>query len=433
MNSKSQQVKDLIAKANAMKNKTSVQPVAVQELKIIPTLEVKEEVAALPPALPSSGLFLDKSEVLTKDSILATLAPDAKKYESLQLTAEETGKVRTFLGRMKTGASAAVPMICRGSACSYKEKCVDEDTEVLMVGNTTKKIKDIKVGDKIYSFNMESSLERDTVTKVKYMGLKPCVTIETKNGNKLTVTVDHKFRIYDSEADKIMWGQLDLVLSDTSRYGILSLEPDAELNSIPCGDLFLDSILTVKEEKGKHVYDIQVQNNSCFIADNLAVHNCEFYQMDKIKVGENCLLEENLIEYWTAKYIDEFDIDLNSITELHTISRLVEITVKEMRLNMYLAIKEQDLLQDFVTSVDEAGNEIINKGVSSVHTMRENLDARKFKIFESLNATREKKAKLQLGVIQAAGGESAGLASMRNTLETLAKEIRVSKEMKNVN
>jgi hypothetical protein len=144
--------------------------------------------------------------------------------------------------------------------------------------------------------------------------------------------------------------------------------------------------------------------------------------MDKIKVGENCLLEENLIEYWTAKYIDEFDIDLNSITELHTISRLVEITIKEMRLNMYLAIKEQDLLQDFVTSVDENGNEIVNKGISSVHTMRENLDARKFKIFESLNATREKKAKLQLGALQTVG-ESVGLSHIKNQIESLKKSI----------
>lgn len=422
MNTKEQQLAEFKARHKKLQQKAE----EVQEVKeiapvaqVIPTVAVEE---TLPPALPSSGLFLDRNELLTKDSILKNLAPEAKKYESLELTSEETSKIKTFLGRMKTGASAAVPMICRGSSCSYKEKCLEENTLVL-TATGTKKIKQLVEGDKIYSFNDEHLLEKDIVSAVKYSGTKECITIETENGNRITSTLDHRFKIYDTEKENYKWEQLGTIIENSGTYLLLSIEPDESLNSESVGDFFLDPIKNIGKLEEKHVYDISVRNNNNFIANNLAVHNCEFYQMDKIRVGEDCLLEENLIDFWTSKYIDEFEIDLNSITELHTISRLVEITIKEMRLNMYLSIKEQDLLQDFVTSVDEAGNEIVNKGVSSVHTMREQLDARKFKIFESLNATREKKAKLQLGAMQTVQ-ESQGLASMRTLLENLAKQVK---------
>lgn len=416
-------VEEMLAKAKALQNEPPkvevVETVTESNISsnLIPTVIIEED-KTLPPALPSSGLFLDKTEVISRDSILNSLAPDKSRYEGLQFTAEEATRAKKFLGKMTTGASAAVPMVCRGSACSYNEKCVHEDTLVLTVKGLVK-IKDIEVGAKIYSSHDELKIEKSTVLRVINSGTKECVTIRTYNNNSLTVTLDHHFRVVDKGV--IKWLPLNKILEDLS-ISLISSEPSLDLESEAIGDFFEDYIIDVSEPFEASVYDLTVSTNSNFIANNLLIHNCDFYQMNKVEVGETCLLEENLIEYWTAKYFDEFDIDMNSITELHTVSRLVEITIKEMRMNLYTSIHEQDLMQDFITGVDEAGNQIMNKGISTAHSIREQLDARKFKILESLNATRERKAKLQLGAASLVA-EQAGYSKLRNTVEQFAQQL----------
>lgn len=423
-------VEEMLAKAKELQKETSKVEVIeeVEEIRsttLIPTITVEVEKEEYLPALPSSGLFLDKSEVISRDSILNSLAPDKSKYEALSFTPEEAEKAKRFLGKMTTGASAAVPMVCRGSACSYSEKCVHEDTLVLAVRGLVK-IKDIKEGEKIYTSSDSLNIEKSTVLRVLNSGTKECVTIRTFNNNILTVTLDHHFRV--SINSIIKWMTLEEILR-TPEVKLLSVEPSSDLSSESIVDFFEDFIIEVSKPFESQVYDLTVKTNSNFIANNLLVHNCDFYQMDKVEVGETCLLEENLIEYWTAKYFDEFDIDMNSITELHTVSRLVEITIKEMRMNLYTSIHEQDLMQDFITSVDEAGNEIVNKGVSTAHTIREQLCARKFKILESLNATREKKAKLQLGAASLVS-EQSGYSKLRNTVEQLANQLAIANAKK---
>lgn len=404
-------------------------PKPIQEL--IPSITIEEKQELNLPALPSGGLFLDKSEVMTKDAILKRFAPDKEKYEALNISQEDKAIISRSLGRMTTGASAAVPMICRGEGCSYHVKCVSSRTEVLTTkGN--KQIVYLVEGETIYSANDESKLEKDTVLKIIPNGIKICVEIRLSDDSTLISTLDHRYRVYTLETEKVSWMKLEDILKSKEKYNLLSTEPSSDDSSISFGDFYLVDIIEVSEPFEDEVYDLTIALNSNFIANNILVHNCDFYKLGKIVIGEDCLLEENLIEYWTTKYIDEFDIDLNSITELHTISRLVEITVKEMRMNLYSSIHEPDLMQDFITSVDEQGNEIVNKGVSTAHTIREQLDVRKLKILESLNATRERKAKLQLGAASIVS-EQTSYTNLRNTIETLAAKIAESSGGKIVN
>ena len=180
-------------------------------------------------------------------------------------------------------------------------------------------------------------------------------------------------------------------------------------------------------KKIEKTYDITVNNNHNFFANNIAVHNCHYYEIGAHEVGENCLVEEQLIEYWTNKYLDELQIDYNSISEMHFLSRLVEITIMDLRMTNYISINDQDLMMDFVSSIDPNGSAITNKGTSVAFEIKERLEKQKIKILESLNSTRDKKAKLMLQVKEVDNSHSQ--KSLLEKLDKLTERLTVVKDV----
>lgn len=112
-------------------------------------------------------------------------------------------------------------------------------------------------------------------------------------------------------------------------------------------------------------------------------------------LGERCPIEVGLIEAWAQDFIIDLKIDPNSITEIHALSRILEITVLEYRLTTFLSLYDQDLTIDTITSVTPEGEPIYNKAPSIAFEQRERLSREKIKHLETLNATRERKQKLQ--------------------------------------
>ena len=188
------------------------------------------------------------------------------------------------------------------------------------------------------------------------------------------------------------------------------------IDSLDFGDMFEDTIKSIEPYKASKDYDISVENNSNFIANNIAVHNCPYFKEDLHELGEDCLVEEQLVQYWTQKYIDELEIDYNSISEMMLVSRLVEIDILDLRMTNYLAINDQALMMEFIASVDPQGNVLSNKGVSVALEVKEKLERQKLKILETLNNTREKKAKL---IIET--GSAVNKENSKNLLNKLDK------------
>ena len=161
--------------------------------------------------------------------------------------------------------------------------------------------------------------------------------------------------------------------------------------------MFEDIIVSIEYIGVDTVYDIRVAQNNTFIANGIASHNCPYFQIDPDAViGKDCLPEVQLIEYWTAKYMDELQIDGNSISEMHSVSRLVEITIMDVRMTNYLSINDQHLMMEYITAVGPEGGAISNLGPSVAFDIKERLEKQKLKILESLNQTRDKKAKIYL-------------------------------------
>ena len=136
-------------------------------------------------------------------------------------------------------------------------RCVDEDTLVTMFNGNQKRIKDVCVGDRVVSYNENGFSEVCDVNNVFDNGEKECVEISLKHGNSIVCTADHKVLTQDGYKTA---GSLrcDDFLMTPSR--IDGLNPIKVVGIHPVGI--------------RHVYDIEVDKNHNYIANNLIVHNC---------------------------------------------------------------------------------------------------------------------------------------------------------------
>ena len=347
-------------------------------------LVLSEETTYIP------SLSLDPDKPITRDYMLSNVEVKERRFKNGSL--DSLNKAKRKVGRLTTGASAAVPLVCQGTKCPFKARCVQEDTLVFTPRGYIK-IKDLIPNQIIYSFNDQGCLEKDKVTNIIYSGKKEVYSIETKYGFKIEVTSDHPL-LSLTENGRKDFISLDEGLAKGSVVFIIDEDLSVNINTLDFGDLFEDEIIGISYERVDNVYDITVEENSTFIANGIAIHNCPYFQEDLHEVGEDCLVEEQLVQYWTQKYTDELDLDYNSISEMHMVSSLVEIDIMDLRMTNYLAINDQALMMEFIASVDPAGNILSNKGASVALDIKERLQRQKLKILETLNNTREKKSKL---------------------------------------
>ena len=415
-----------------LKRARTIEQMKEEIVEDIPEILIKEEE---PPQLPSlyepvTSLSLVEDVEETKDSIIARFSIDPDDYSSVRLNKESQTRVKKALGRMTTGASASVPIICRGSDCSYSERCLDGDSLVLMSNLKKKKIRELVIGDRVYSANKEYRLESQTVKDISVNKAKVKYKITTKSGLEIKATANHPFATFKDE--EVLWKTLSdgLIVGDT----LLVIEDFREgaVHTDSIGDFLVDTITTIEYDSIGDVYDITVSNNHNFIAQDILSHNCPFYQENAAPVGNPCLVEVTIAEYWTKKYMEDLNIDPNSITEVHTVSRLVEISILENRLTQYMSIHQPDLTMDVVTAVGDDGDPIYNKASSIAFEQRERLDRSKLKILESLAATREKKMKIQISA-QNTTNATSSLASVKNSLEALAEDLKRMNGIKTVN
>jgi hypothetical protein len=400
----------------------------------IPVKQLEEEVQPVP-TLPqeykgSSFLSIAKNNrTNTVQDIVAKFAIQEEVAEQIQVTEEQGKRINKALGRMVTGVAAAVPLICRGDGCSYKESCVTGDTLVLTV-NGHKRIDTLEKGQSIFSYNLETKfLEKDTVLAFTPTGIKPIYEVRTKQGNVIKVTSNHQFLTVNSKGE-FEWQSLDTGLGVSSTLVVEDMTityDDDYLETF--GDCFEDHIISIVYLGEEEVFDITVQNNQNFVANNIVIHNCPIFKENAHPLGERCPVEISLIEIWAQEYIEDLNIDPNSIIELQTLSRLLEISILERRLTEYMSIHDPDLTADFITSVDQEGNAISNKGPSIAFEQREKLDRAKMKHLESLNATRERKLKVQQQMQQEAKTDT-GIQDVRRDVSEVVRLLKKEKEAK---
>lgn len=393
------------------KNKISVEEV----------IEEKEVVNTLPTTYISANqLKLSAKELTHKVSYLDRLRQDDDRYEKLQIAEEKAKKIRRGLTRLTTGTAAVVPLKCNGPECSFKATCLVGDTEVLLKGGKRRFIKNMQINDIIYSFNITNQqLQVDRVTNVKNMGLKAVYKITTQYGNTIEATNDHPF-LSENEEGRLFWNTIDAGLTPGSTVLVEDFDQRYAEDIYSIGDAYRDKVVSIEYAGLKEVFDITVEGNHNFVANNFIVHNCPYYLEGVAPVGLACLVELQLIEYWMEKYQNEFNIDDNSITDMHMISRLCEYDIYDMRVTRYLAEHDQTLLVDFISSYSEDGDPISNKATSAAFEVKERIDRLRSKTLKELMATREAKAKILTTV--ANNTSNMNLAQMKQKFDELVKE-----------
>ena len=196
--------------------------------------------------------------------------------------------------------------------------CLHGDSLVSMSDGSYKKIKDIKIGDKVVSYNeTKRSLPINKVTNVWNQGIKPVYRVTLENGDYLDCTRDHPIlshfksgkenkllncpsyeTTYKSLEDGLDVGMDVYTVNKSERWGKFSntdvakllsriSELDLSKRSLKRGSFNTSTrtkIVSI-EYIGEHTtYDIEVENRHNFVANNIIVHNCSA-QSKVIRVG----------------------------------------------------------------------------------------------------------------------------------------------------
>ena len=164
----------------------------------------------------------------------------------------------------------------------------------------------------------------------------------------------------------------------------------------------------------------------CPLADR-----CIFQQMGRAPRGRSCLYEEQLLQYWRIRYIEDYNVDPNDFTEVGMVSELAEIELYLWRLNLQLGRPgEAMLVTDQLVGITPAGKKIYEKKLSPFFEAKEKLLTRKSKLVKLLVGDRQEKYKKQAALRTREDTDPASLnVEMRKMLEGLVlkyKELQTS-------
>ena len=160
----------------------------------------------------------------------------------------------------------------------HLRKCIAEGSLITMSDGTLKPIEDVRVGDKVISFDGQV-FSGKTVTAAWDNGIKDVVEVTLEDGTSLRCTPDHRLLTQDG------WKESSKLSSDDWVYTSNNISADiAENLSQYClspytyevlhGDFVCVPVKSIKKVGKSKVYDLTVEDNHNFIANNIVCHNC---------------------------------------------------------------------------------------------------------------------------------------------------------------
>lgn len=144
----------------------------------------------------------------------------------------------------------------------YRQLCLKYNTNILMK-NGYKQIKDVVVGDEIYSYNIATnSLDVDKVKNIKCNGIKDIYKIEAYDV-KLYATSNHPILVRQIDGKILYKNVINLAINSDE---LIYIGKD-DIKYIMINDVTIDS--------AEEVWDLEVEStNHNFVAENVVVHNC---------------------------------------------------------------------------------------------------------------------------------------------------------------
>lgn len=187
----------------------------------------------------------------------------------------------TFKG-VTAGASGAKGTRGKGADLLYVDECFPAKTKIRLPDGSSKNIEDVKVGDRILSFNEQTGKLVPRLVKVSVCtGKKEIFTYTTVSGRKVTCTADHP--VYTREGWSKACEATSLATIDTRS-----------------GSYFFESIVKSEYKGTEPVYNLEVKGTHTFIANGFIVHNCDFLRVKDMNSILGILLDSQDTELWVS-------------------------------------------------------------------------------------------------------------------------------------
>lgn len=123
---------------------------------------------------------------------------------------------------------------------------------------------------------------------------------------------------------------------------------------------------------------------------------CPLHKSQKYPIGQPCLFETRLIQTLTMKYVEEFEVDPESISEMTLVNTLVECDIIDLRANIGLSgARNQEDGTLLLATISESDSGV-HKEEINIHPLldaKDRASAKKIKILDSFVATRREKYK----------------------------------------
>lgn len=196
---------------------------------------------------------------------------------------------------------------------------------------------------------------------------------------------------------------------------VASLRADQKENAIKWD--FIQSVESVGESE---VWDIETKKNHNFVAEGIIVHNCFF--------------EKELLDFQRRRYIEEYDVDIDSPTEMGMINHLAELDLYEMRATLVLAHGDDkgeglDLLKQQVTGMSMIGEEIKTMVTHPAFELKEKIHRMRAEVLKSMVGTRREKYKQAVALKkQEHKDPSTRIADLREAIKDLESNTVIDAE-----
>lgn len=154
-------------------------------------------------------------------------------------------------------------------------------------------------------------------------------------------------------------------------------------------------------------------------------------------LGRSCIYETRLIQTWTANYVQDLDIDIDSRTEMSLVNELVEADIINLRANLGLSGSQDgtgggEAGQLLKTDVNESDNGVSE--ITNLHPLleaKEKASRRRLIILESLVATRREKYKKAAALkTKDTDDASTHFADLKKRIASAANALEKGKNLK---
>lgn len=146
-----------------------------------------------------------------------------------------------------------------------------------------------------------------------------------------------------------------------------------------------------------------------------------------VPLGKDCVVEINLINQWTHRYIEEYNVNPSERpTEFLMVVELAEIELLLWRVNNGLSkVENAELIQETVIGVDRNGDPLIRKEVNAHFEAKERLTRRKSQLVKLMVGDRQERYKAEAALKKNFDKDaSTNSVQLRNQINKLMQQTK---------